>query len=133
MDYLTQYYKDRAEQLQEELNQLNSLNENIFDDTYHWLQGLYNQTFGKVGARNNVPPGSAGPKPGVKPPTRVPYSKPGSGQPMPPPGLDPGHGPATKPFMPGPDRQGWPSDRYGNPYSEHQSYDQYGSPYYPLQ
>jgi hypothetical protein len=131
MDYLTQYYKNRAEKLQEELDQLTSLNENIFDDAYQLVQGLWNQTFGtSSGARNNVAPGSHT-RPGARPPTRVPYSKPGSGQPMPPPGLDPGH---NSPRFPGPDRQGWPSDQYGNPYSEYPRTDPLtGSEYYPLQ
>jgi hypothetical protein len=126
MDYLTQYYKNRAEQLQEELDQLNSLNENIFDDAYELVQGLWNQTFGTVGARNPVAPGSHT-RPGAKPPTRVPYSKPGSGNPIPPPGLDPGH---NNPRFPGPDRQGWPAGPSGHPYSENPSYGIDGSPYY---
>ena len=144
MDYLTQYYKNRSEQLQQELNQLN---ENIFDDNYHFWQHFFDDTIGrdllgKGGGRNIVPNGSAGPAPGSKrPPTRQPfvwqqdYNKPI----MPPPGLDPGHPlppgkgrvPQSPPSdLPGLDRQGWPTDRFGNPMSEYPSYDQYGSPYY---
>lgn len=149
MDYLTQYYKNRSEELQEELNHLNSLkplNENVFDDAYYLIQQLYNQTFGKVGARNPITPGSLGPKPGVRPPTRTPfdwqhnYRKPI----MPPAGLDPGH-----PLPPGKGRPtyyppsqmpglgnggGWPTDQGGYPYSDQQRPGGPGfGPWYPLQ
>jgi hypothetical protein len=104
MDYLTQYYKTRSEQLQEELNQLN---ENIFDDAYH----LYHYLFGsKPGyLRNNTVPDRTITRPGRKP-TRVPYgrptlSDPDGTRPMHPPGMDPG---TNNPWYPGPDRGGQP-------------------------
>ena len=68
MDYITQYYKTRSEQLQEELNKLNYLK--ILNER----QSLGNPTVVTYG-RNKVPAGSAGPKPGVRPPTMIPVGK----------------------------------------------------------
>ena len=141
MDYLTQYYKTRSEQLQEELNYLNSLN------LLYERQSLGNPTVGNNQfGRNRVPAGSAGPKPGVRPPTRVPFEWHHEwGKPvMPPYGLDPGHplpsgkhrppAPWPNPQIPGPGNQGgWPVDPYGNPYAEEQRPGGPGyGPYYPL-
>jgi len=105
MDYLTQYYKNRSEQLQAELNQLN---ENIFDDAYQLYQYLFDSQPNQM--RNRVPYGTI-PRPGQKKPTKIPYhtpvmgEKPGDPSPEYPNGMDP----ATKnPFYPGPDVGGQP-------------------------
>ena len=133
MDYLTQYYKNRAKQLQEELNYLNSLK--ILNER----QSLGNPTFGRVG-RNIVPAGSAGPKPGRRPPTMLPKQddgrstftrpvvppNPGEDLPQFPPGLDPG---TNNPMYPSQDHGGQPFGPGQYPYY----YDENGNPtYYPV-
>ena len=98
--------------MQEELKQLNE------------RQSLGNPTFNFNQGRNRVPPGSAGPKPGTRPPTRVDFDW-GIDRrtnPTPPPGFDPGHpipkpnGPPGLPTVPVTGHnEGYPVDIYGNP------------------
>jgi len=108
MDYLTQYYKNLSEQLQQELEQLKE-------------------------ARNIVPAGSIK-RPGVRAPTmiskdtdgsrfRKPIVSPIPGTPPPkyPPGLDPG---TNHPYYPGWDHHGWPHGPGLYPYY----YDEEGNP-----
>lgn len=116
MDYLTQYYKTRSEQLQEELNKLN---ENIFDDAYQLYQYLFNSQPNQM--RNRVPYGTID-RPGRKP-TKVPFKRPVlSGpdgiRPMYPPGLDPGtdNGKNEPQWYPGPDVGGQPHGPGPYPY-----------------
>jgi hypothetical protein len=109
MDYLTKYYKTRSEQLQEELDKLN---ENVFDDAYHLYHYLFSAQPNQM--RNRVPYGTID-RPGRKPKGVNPYRRPAiSGpdgiRPMYPPGLDPGtdNGKDEPQWYPGPDVGGQP-------------------------
>jgi len=118
MDYLTQYYKNRSEELQEELNQLNE--RNVFDGAYQLYQYLFNSHPDRL--RNRVPDGSID-RPGRKP-TRQPFgrpaisNKPGEARPMFPTDLDPGtdNGKNEPQWYPGPDNGGLPHGPGPYPY-----------------
>lgn len=105
MDYLTQYYKTRSEQLQEELDKLN---ENVFDDAYHLYHYLFSAQPNQM--RNRVPDRSID-RPGRKPKGVKPYrtpvmgEKPGDPRPKYPTAMDPN---TNNPWYPGPDKGGQP-------------------------